>query len=64
MSTLPTAVVLLSGGLDSATILAVAQEQGFRITAMSFHYGQRNHKELDAAKRLAFSAKVVRHVFA
>ena len=38
----PTAVVLLSGGLDSATVLALALEQGFQILAMSFRYGQRN----------------------
>ncbi len=64
MSTLPPAIVLLSGGLDSATVLAIAEEQGFQITAISFRYGQRNLKELDAAKSLALSAGIKRHIFA
>ncbi len=48
-----TAVVLLSGGLDSATVLAVAREEGFRCHCLSFDYGQKNRRELDAAKRIA-----------
>ena len=47
------AVVLLSGGLDSATCCAIAQREGFSLYAMSFAYGQRHKVELDAAKRLA-----------
>ena len=47
------AVVLLSGGLDSATCLAIARHQGFRPHAISFRYGQRHQYELDRAKRLA-----------
>ena len=47
------AVVLLSGGLDSATTLAIAREQGFRCHALSFSYGQRHHQELDAASNVA-----------
>lgn len=47
------AVVLLSGGLDSATVLAMARQQGFRCFALSVDYGQRHHAELAAAKRVA-----------
>jgi 7-cyano-7-deazaguanine synthase len=47
------AVVLLSGGLDSATALAIARSQGFRTFALSVHYGQRHIAELDAAARVA-----------
>ena len=47
------AVVLLSGGLDSATVLAIARERGFELHALSFDYGQRHRIELNAARRLA-----------
>src|SRR5688572_371814 len=47
------AVVLLSGGLDSATCLAIARQQGFECHALSFDYGQRHRSELDAAGRVA-----------
>jgi len=47
------AVVLLSGGLDSATVLAIANAQGFETYALSFDYGQRHKVELDAARRVA-----------
>jgi 7-cyano-7-deazaguanine synthase len=50
---MPHAVVLLSGGLDSATCLALAQSQGFSVTALSFDYGQRHNSELAAARRIA-----------
>ncbi|MEB3228867.1 MAG: 7-cyano-7-deazaguanine synthase, partial [Synechocystis sp.] len=43
-----TAVVLLSGGLDSATVAAIAQSQGYDVIALSFNYGQRHDRELAA----------------
>ena len=52
------AVVLVSGGLDSVTALAIAQEQGYECFALSVDYGQRHHSELDAAKRVAAVAAV------
>ncbi|MHC4887499.1 MAG: 7-cyano-7-deazaguanine synthase QueC, partial [Planctomycetota bacterium] len=56
------AVVLLSGGLDSCTALAMAQEQGFDCYALSFAYGQRHGAELDRAKAIAKAAGVSDHV--
>jgi 7-cyano-7-deazaguanine synthase len=56
------AVVLLSGGLDSATTAALARAQGFRLFALSVDYGQRHRFELDAARRVAQSLAVARHV--
>lgn len=56
------AVVLLSGGLDSTTVLAVAKNQGFEPYAISFRYGQRHAIELEAARRVADAAGVDRHV--
>ena len=56
------AVVLISGGLDSATALALAREAGFRVFALSFDYGQRHRFELDAAKRVCDSLGVERHI--
>ena len=55
------AVVLLSGGLDSTTVLAIAKSEGFAIHALTFGYGQRHSIELDAARRIARSAGVARH---
>ncbi len=55
------AVVLLSGGLDSATVLAIARSQGYELHALSFRYGQRHVFELDAARRVAASIGVVGH---
>lgn len=56
------AVVLLSGGLDSTTVLAVAKDQGFEPCAISFRYGQRHVVELEAARRVASAAGVDGHV--
>ena len=55
------AVVLLSGGLDSATALAIACEQDYQCYALSFRYGQRHSAELDAAQKIAASMSVVEH---
>ncbi len=55
------AVVLLSGGLDSATVLAIARSQGYACHALSFAYGQRHVWELEAAKRVAASLGAVEH---
>ena len=55
------AVVLLSGGLDSATVLAMAHEQGFETYALSFDYGQRHRSELQAAARVAHTARAKEH---
>jgi 7-cyano-7-deazaguanine synthase len=58
------AVVLLSGGLDSTTVLAVARSRGFECSALSFDYGQRHAVELEAAGRVAEALGAVRHVVA
>jgi 7-cyano-7-deazaguanine synthase len=55
------AVILVSGGLDSAVALAVARRDGFRCHALSIDYGQRHRVELEAARRIAAAAGVVRH---
>ncbi len=57
----PKAVVLLSGGIDSTTTLALARRDGFELYALSFDYGQRHAIELDAARRVARAFGVVRH---
>ncbi|MBI4553856.1 MAG: 7-cyano-7-deazaguanine synthase QueC [Candidatus Latescibacteria bacterium] len=58
----PKAVILLSGGVDSATTLAIARRDGFDLYAISFDYGQRHRSELRAARRVADAMGVVRHV--
>ena len=55
------AVVLLSGGLDSATTLAIAKNQGFEVLALSFDYGQRQRVELKKAKEIAKKLAVTDH---
>lgn len=55
------AVVLLSGGLDSATCLAIARHEGYELYAVSFEYGQRHSIELEAARRVAQAAGVSEH---
>ncbi len=64
MSTRKPAVVLLSGGLDSATVLAIALEQGFSPVTLTFRYGQRHAAEIDVAARLAEANGIKRHVVA
>ena len=58
---MPKAVILLSGGLDSVTVLALAMEQGFECYALSLDYGQRHKAELAAAKRIAAAMGVKQH---
>lgn len=58
----PRAVVLLSGGLDSSTLLAIAKSQGFDAYALSFRYGQRHHVEIEAASRVVRSLGAARHI--
>ncbi|SOD63569.1 preQ(0) biosynthesis protein QueC [Streptomyces zhaozhouensis] len=58
------AIVLLSGGLDSTTVLAIAKDQGYTPYALSFRYGQRHSVELEASKRVAEAQGVARHVIA
>lgn len=55
------AIVLLSGGLDSITVLALAQQQGFKCYALSFDYGQRHRAELIAATQIAQQYQVIDH---
>jgi len=63
-SALKKAVILLSGGLDSTTALAVAKAQGYEPYALSFRYGQRHLLELDAASRVAAALGVKEHLIA
>ncbi len=56
------AVILVSGGLDSATILSIAADAGFELCALSFDYGQRHRFELQAAKRVCQATGVSQHV--
>lgn len=60
----PPAVVLLSGGLDSSTVLAIARERGYEPCALSFRYGQRHVHELNAADAIVRAQGVSRHVTA
>jgi len=57
------ALVLLSGGLDSTTCLAIATHEKFEVTALSFHYGQKHIQELEYAKINAHIYKVKKHIF-
>jgi 7-cyano-7-deazaguanine synthase len=59
---MPPAVLLLSGGLDSTTMLAYALDQGFDVHAMTFRYGQRHSAEIEAAQRVARRYGVADHV--
>lgn len=62
MDAKPKAVVLLSGGLDSTTTLAVAKSLGYELYALTFHYGQRHEVEIEAARRIAARYGVTKHV--
>ena len=55
------AVILLSGGLDSATALAIAKDQGYKCYALSFNYGQRHSAELNAAAKVTKAFNVTEH---
>lgn len=55
------AVILVSGGLDSATTLAIAKEQGYDCYAMSFNYGQRHQVELESAKTVSSTMGALEH---
>jgi 7-cyano-7-deazaguanine synthase len=57
----PPAVILLSGGLDSATVLAIARQHGYACHALSIDYGQRHDAELEAAKRVAHGLGAIEH---
>jgi 7-cyano-7-deazaguanine synthase len=59
---MPPAVVLLSGGLDSATTAAIARDRGFELHSLSIDYGQRHRFELDASRRVAEAIGVARHL--
>ena len=61
-SLLPKAVVLFSGGLDSSTVVAMAQQQGFEVHALSFRYGQRHVVELQAAQAVARRMGLRHHI--
>ena len=56
------AVILLSGGLDSATTLAIARSQDYETYALSFDYGQRHRQELEAARKIAKSLGAKEHL--
>jgi 7-cyano-7-deazaguanine synthase len=62
MTLVPKAVVLLSGGLDSTTTLAIAISEGFEVFALSFRYGQRHHVELDSASHIAKLLGAKQHI--
>jgi 7-cyano-7-deazaguanine synthase len=62
MSEKPKAVLLLSGGVDSTTTLAIAKQHGFDVHALTFRYGQRHDIEIAAAQRIAAHFKVAQHV--
>jgi 7-cyano-7-deazaguanine synthase len=62
MSTIKKAVVLSSGGIDSTTVMAIAQSEGYEIYSLSFRYGQRHAVELEASKRVAAALGAKEHL--
>ncbi|MHC4738103.1 MAG: 7-cyano-7-deazaguanine synthase, partial [Planctomycetota bacterium] len=54
-------VILLSGGIDSATVLAIAHSEGYHCSALTFRYGQRHQQEIEAAKKTAVSLGAAEH---
>jgi 7-cyano-7-deazaguanine synthase len=58
------AVVLLSGGLDSTTTLAIARSEGYEVYALTFRYGQRHEFEIEAARRVSAEFRVAKHIVA
>ena len=62
MNTTAKAVILVSGGLDSATVLAIAADAGYELHAISFDYGQRHRFELESASRVCAANNVSSHV--
>ena len=62
MDTIKRAVVLVSGGLDSATVLAIAKSEGYELHAISFDYGQRHRFELEAAANVCAANSVTSHI--
>ena len=63
VNTLPEAVVLMSGGLDSTTVLAYALNNGYHITGISFDYGQRHRREMESSEKIAEHFRIKRTVF-
>ena len=59
---MPVAIVLLSGGLDSSTVLAMAKERGLEVVALTFDYGQKHKRELNSARKVALHFGVREHV--
>jgi len=59
---MPRAIVLLSGGLDSSTVLGLAIEKGYEATALTFDYGQKHKRELESAKRISAHFKLRQHI--
>ncbi len=62
MTSTPRAIVLLSGGIDSATAMAIARRDGFAVHALSFSYGQRHAVEIEAARRVARHLDAAQHI--